>query len=179
MDRSINADTRQNFDSKYPLIRSKYKNWIAPTFQTTFHYDAHYWINDQGYNLPAGETGFDGQESKLPTYWNTSFSKICLGMKINQQLRFIVIYKQADSLHSLIADGQYCASQWVVRSGKSWLVPKPHFRTTATKKGSMSFVVRTKILKPELVLLATAGLSVTRATQGSDLAQAWQFKHVR
>ena len=110
MDRSINADTRQNFDSKYPLIRSKYKNWIAPTFQTTFHYDAHYWINDQGYNLPAGETGFDGQESKLPTYWNTSFSKICLGMKINQQLRFIVIHKQADSLYSLIADGQYRAT---------------------------------------------------------------------
>ena len=27
-------------------------------------------------------------------------------MKINQQLRFIVIHKQADSLHSLIADGQ-------------------------------------------------------------------------
>ena len=110
MDRSINADTRQNFDSKYPLIRSKYKNWIAPTFQTTFHYDAHYWINDQGYNLPAGETGFDGQESKLPTYWNTSFSKICLGMKIHQQLRFIVIHKQADSLYSLIADGQYRAT---------------------------------------------------------------------
>ena len=28
-------------------------------------------------------------------------------MKINQQLRFIVINKLADSLHSLIADGQY------------------------------------------------------------------------
>ncbi|CAH3160933.1 unnamed protein product [Pocillopora meandrina] len=50
--------------------------------ETTFHYDEHYWINYQGYNLPGGETGFDGQESKLPTYWNTSF-KICLGMKID------------------------------------------------------------------------------------------------
>ena len=28
-------------------------------------------------------------------------------MKINQQLRFIVINKLADSLHSIIADGQY------------------------------------------------------------------------
>ena len=28
-------------------------------------------------------------------------------MKINQQLRFIVINKQASSLHSLIADGKY------------------------------------------------------------------------
>ena len=59
---------------------------------------------------------------------------------------------------------------WVVRSGKSWLVPKAHYSTTATKKGSMSFVVGVDILKPELVLLATR-ISVTRATQGSDLAQ--------
>ena len=35
----------------------------------------------------------------------------------------------------------------------------------------MSFVVGVKILKPELVLLATTRMSVTRATQGSDLAQ--------
>ena len=52
-------------------------------------------------------TGFDSQETKLPTYWNTSFSKICLGMKIGQQNNFIVINKQAESLYSLIADGQY------------------------------------------------------------------------
>ena len=31
-------------------------------------------------------------------------------MKIDQQLRFIVIHKQADSLRSLIADGQYRAT---------------------------------------------------------------------
>ena len=31
-------------------------------------------------------------------------------MKIDQQLRFIVIHKQADSLYSLIADGQYRAT---------------------------------------------------------------------
>ena len=55
-------------------------------------------------------TGFDGQESKVPTYWNTSFLKICLSMKIGHQLRFIVIHKQADSLFSLIADGQYRAT---------------------------------------------------------------------
>ena len=60
---------------------------------------------------------------------------------------------------------------WVVRSGKSWLVPKAHYSTTATKKGSMSFVLRKNILKPELVLLATAGKSVTRVTQESDLAR--------
>ena len=51
--------------------------------------------------------GFDSQETKLPTYWNTSFSKVCLGMRIGYQLKFIVINKRASSLYSLIADGQY------------------------------------------------------------------------
>ncbi|XP_066026048.1 fibrillin-1-like [Pocillopora verrucosa] len=75
--------------------------------KTTFHYDAHYWKNHDKVNLFGGETGFDEQESKLPTYWNTSFSKICLGMKINKHHKFIVINRLADSLHSLIADDQY------------------------------------------------------------------------
>ena len=67
--------------------------------------------------------------------------------------------------------GNTATPHWVVTSGKSWLVPKAHYSTTATKKGSMSFVVGVDILKPELVLLATTRMSVTRATQGSDLAQ--------
>ena len=48
----------------------------------------------------------------MPTYWDTSFSKICLGMKIPQQAKvnFIKINKQARSLSSLIADGQYRAT---------------------------------------------------------------------
>ena len=55
-------------------------------FQSTFHYDSQLWSNRVAYNLPGGKTGFDSQETKLPTYWNTSFSF---------------------SLYSLIADGQY------------------------------------------------------------------------
>ncbi|PFX25319.1 hypothetical protein AWC38_SpisGene10090 [Stylophora pistillata] len=78
--------------------------------KSTFHYNAHYWRDYEEYNLLGGKTGFDGQETKLPTYWKTSFSKICLGMKIGQQLRFIAVNKQADSLYSLIADGQYRAT---------------------------------------------------------------------
>ena len=77
------------------------------SFQTTFHYNAGYWSNYEEYNLPGGKTGFDKQETKLSTYWNTSFSKLCLGMKIGQQLQFIVINKQAHSLYSLIADEHY------------------------------------------------------------------------
>ena len=76
-------------------------------FQNTFHYNSIYWNDKNSFNLFGGETGFDTQETKLPTYWNTSFTKICLGMKIGQQINFIVINKQANSLYSLIADGQY------------------------------------------------------------------------
>ena len=75
--------------------------------QDTFQFSKSYWTDENEYNPSGGETGFDQQETKLPTYWNTSFSKICLGMMFDQQLRFIVIYKQAYSLYSLIADGRY------------------------------------------------------------------------
>ena len=42
-------------------------------------------------NLPGGKTGLDTHETKLPTYWNTPFNKICLGMKIGQQFKSVVI----------------------------------------------------------------------------------------
>ena len=76
-------------------------------FQRTFHYDSVLWTNKQSFNIDGGKTGFDAAETKLPSYWNTSFSKVCLGMNISQEVRFAVIDRQADSLHSLIADGQY------------------------------------------------------------------------
>lgn len=76
-------------------------------FQNTFHHDSHHWTDKKEYNSPDGQTGFDNKETKLPTYWNTPFSKICLGMKIGNHTKFIDINKQADSLHSLIADGKY------------------------------------------------------------------------
>ncbi|XP_068682601.1 uncharacterized protein [Montipora foliosa] len=75
----------------------------------TFLYKSSIWSNKKSYNLPGGQTGFDTQETKLPTYWNTSFNKICLGMKksTEQYPNFVVIKKSARSLYSLIADGQY------------------------------------------------------------------------
>ena len=95
---------------KYCVRTPKLGDSIMSLFflpQSTFHYNSGYWSNKTEYNLRGGETGFDAQETKLPTYWNTSFSKICLGMKIGQQINFTVINKQANSLYSLIADGQY------------------------------------------------------------------------
>ena len=65
------------------------------------------WTNKTEHNPPAGKTPLDHQETKLPTYWSTPFTKICLAMKIGHQVNSIVINKQANSLLSLIADGQY------------------------------------------------------------------------
>ncbi|XP_066025895.1 fibulin-2-like [Pocillopora verrucosa] len=76
----------------------------------TFRYHSHFWNDKETYQDAAGKNGFDLQETKLPTYWKTPFSKICLGMKIGQQLRFIFINKTAESLYSLIADGKYRAT---------------------------------------------------------------------
>ncbi|KAL9953748.1 hypothetical protein ACROYT_G041211 [Oculina patagonica] len=78
--------------------------------KTTFRYDSNIWSDRVDFNLSGGKTGFDQHETKLPTYWNTPFSKICLGMKIGHHINFIVINKQANSLYSLIADGQYRAT---------------------------------------------------------------------
>ena len=76
----------------------------------TFHFKSKLWSNRDDFNLTGGKTLFDNHETKLPTYWNTSFSKICLGMKIGNQTRFIVLSKRANSLYSLIADGNYRAT---------------------------------------------------------------------
>ena len=75
--------------------------------QATFHYSASLWSNDNTFNIGGGKTGLDEQETKLPNYWNTSFSKICLGRKIGEQMNFIVMNKQVSSLFSLIADGHH------------------------------------------------------------------------
>ena len=65
------------------------------------------WTNRKDHNPSAGKTLLDDQQTKLPTYWSTPFTKICLAMKIGHQVNSIVINKQANSLHSLIADGNY------------------------------------------------------------------------
>lgn len=76
----------------------------------TFHFDSFLWSDKHSYNPVGGQTGFDMEETKLPTYWSTPFSKICLGMKIEKKLNFIVIHTNATSLFSLIADSKYRAT---------------------------------------------------------------------
>ncbi|XP_068682890.1 uncharacterized protein [Montipora foliosa] len=99
----------------------------------TFLYNSSLWSNKKSYNLPGGQTGFDTQETKLPTYWNTSFNKICLGMKISaaQHPNFVVINKRADSLYSLIADGKHRNVSLGLAEWKKLIGPQASLQTGA------------------------------------------------
>ncbi|XP_020606754.1 uncharacterized skeletal organic matrix protein 5-like [Orbicella faveolata] len=87
------------------------------------------------YNLAGGKTGFDFQETKLPTYWSTPFSKICLGMKIGHQIKFIVINKHANSLYSLIADGHYRATSLGRNTWKTLIGSQASLQYNCNKEG--------------------------------------------
>ncbi|XP_022784725.1 uncharacterized skeletal organic matrix protein 5-like [Stylophora pistillata] len=103
--------------------------------QPTFHYDAGFWSNKTEYNSAGGQTGFDSQETKLPTYWNTSFSKICLGMKIGGQIRFIVLNMEASSLYSLIADQKYRSTSLGRDTWKKLIGPEASLQPNCNREG--------------------------------------------
>ena len=75
--------------------------FLFSTFQKTFHYDSKFWSDKNVFNLPGGKTGFDSEETKLPTYWNTPFSKICLGHDENQPTAQVYCHQQASKLSPL------------------------------------------------------------------------------
>ncbi|KAL9965479.1 hypothetical protein ACROYT_G029283 [Oculina patagonica] len=103
--------------------------------KSTFHYNSDYWTNQAEYNRPGGKTGFDTGETKLPTYWSTPFSRICLAMKLGQQIRSIVINKQANSLYSLIADGQYRATSLGRNTWKSLIGSQASLQRYCNREG--------------------------------------------
>ena len=80
---------------------------VCLLYQTTFHYGSSYWSDTQSFNPIGGASGFDNVETKLPTYWSTSFSEICIGMKVGNDLRFLKIPSAGESLYYLVADGLF------------------------------------------------------------------------
>ena len=103
--------------------------------QTTFGYNSDLWSDENTYNLEGGKTGLDTQETKLPSYWRTSFSKICLGMKVDNQFTFAVVNKPASSLFSLIADGQYRTTSLGRNTWKSLIGSKASLQLNCNKEG--------------------------------------------
>lgn len=72
----------------------------------TFIYDSPLWNNMESINILGGSTGFDYQQTKLPNFWNTPLTQICLGMKVKDEDRFITINLTASSLHSIFSTEQ-------------------------------------------------------------------------
>ena len=64
-----------------------------------------------------------------------SFSKICLGIKIGQQINFVVINKHSNSLYSLIADGSYRATSLGRDTWKSLIGSKASLQLNCNKEG--------------------------------------------
>ena len=125
------------------------------------------WTNKQSFNIDGGKTGFDAEETKLPSYWNTSFSKICLGINITGNINFAVIDRQADSLHSLIADGQYRNTLLGRDAWKALIGSQSSLQTYCNKEG-FNVVASTR---QELASLATMLTTALLVIPESGLAQ--------
>ena len=118
--------------------------------QKTFHYDSHLWSDKNPYSISGGRTGFDSQETKLPSYWNSSFSKICLGMKFGHKIRFVTIHWHANSLYSLIADGQYRATSLGRSTWKSLIGPQASLQPNCNKEGFNAICVKKRCSKARI-----------------------------
>ena len=78
--------------------------------QTTFKYDSPFWINKETVNIDSGLDGLTQNEAKLASYHNTPLTKLCLGMSQNGVTNWILVNYTATSLYSVIADGNYHAT---------------------------------------------------------------------
>ena len=118
--------------------------------QKTIHYNSNLWSNKVDFNLPGGKTGLDTHETKLPTYWNTPFNKICLGMKIGQQFKSVVINHQARSLYSLIADGKYRATSLGRNTWKKLIGSRASLQINCNKEGFNAIGTQRKASKARI-----------------------------
>ncbi|XP_028417794.1 uncharacterized protein LOC114542445 isoform X1 [Dendronephthya gigantea] len=72
-----------------------------------FNYSSSYWTNRVAYEVEDGLEGLTEKQTKLASYWNTPFRKICLGMKVNNETRWIALDFAASSLYNVIGDGSF------------------------------------------------------------------------
>ena len=61
-------------------------------------------------------------QTKLACYWNTPFNKICLGMKVDNTKRWIVVNYTASSLYDVIVSGTFKATKVGRKSWESLIV---------------------------------------------------------
>ena len=84
-----------------------------------FNYTSPYWTNNETYAVEDGLKGLTEKQSKLASYWNTPFSKICLGMKVNNVTKWIATDHEASSLSHVITHGRYTSTSFGKEAWKS------------------------------------------------------------
>ncbi|XP_028390758.1 uncharacterized skeletal organic matrix protein 5-like isoform X2 [Dendronephthya gigantea] len=101
----------------------------------TFHYNSSYWADKKVFNEDDGLEGMSEKETKLASYWNTPFTKICLGMKDkSDSVKWIVIKHKANSLFELIANGEFIETKVGENQWKS-LITDSELQPYCNKEG--------------------------------------------
>ena len=88
--------------------------------QTTFTYNSSLWTNKSSYNEQAGRN-MASDETKMATYWATPFTSLCLGMRYEEQTRWIKLDYQAKSLYDVISSNQHRATNISISTWKNLL----------------------------------------------------------
>ena len=84
---------------------SLYNNFLTLFLQTDFNYSSPYWTNKETFAVDDGLEGLTEKLTKLASYWNTPFNKICLGMKVNGKINWISLTYTAHAFDQLIKAG--------------------------------------------------------------------------
>ena len=134
--------------SKFTVLREYII--VCLTFQSNFEYNSEYWSNKKTFNISGGKTGFDDQETKMPTYWSTAFNNICLGMKLGDTTNWIKLNYTAESLHSVIADGVYKPTSIGRNTWKS-LLDDSSLQTECNIEGFNSHASAINVPRPAVV----------------------------
>jgi hypothetical protein len=76
------------------------------------------------------------KQTKLASYWNTPFKKICLGMTVDEgtNIKWIAINHQASSLFNVIANGTFTATNITKSKWKS-LIQGSSLQENCNKEG--------------------------------------------
>ena len=92
------------------------------------------WTNKETFAVQDGLEGLTDKQTKLASYWNTPFNKICLGMKVKNVQNWITIPYNATSFFDLISDGVY---KNVNTGKKTWqsLINGSSLQSNCNKKG--------------------------------------------
>lgn len=86
----------------------------------TFTYNSEYWNNTVAYN-EGGGTGLHDTETKPSTFWSTPFTRLCLGMKYQDQTNWIALNYTGSSLWDVIGNGTFKETNLTVTEWKKLL----------------------------------------------------------